>query len=153
MIQGNYIGTDVTGMQPLGNNPTGITLRGGGNNVVGGTTPGAGNVISANTRVSFNAGSYIETYQLSTIISAQGGNVICERAMYGNNRAWGTDSIASYAGSTTWYLAEGCTDVLCHFSFNESLEDLVEALLPHLERALRVAIRLRAGTPALAAPE
>jgi len=50
VIQGNYIGTDVTGMVPLGNSPHGITLRGGGNNLVGGTAPGAGNVISANAQ-------------------------------------------------------------------------------------------------------
>ncbi|HEX6852007.1 MAG TPA: M12 family metallo-peptidase, partial [Candidatus Polarisedimenticolaceae bacterium] len=49
VIQGNYIGTDVTGMFPLGNIPHGITLRGGGNNVIGGTAQGAGNVISASS--------------------------------------------------------------------------------------------------------
>ncbi len=32
-------------------------------------------------------------------------------------------------------LAEGCHDVLCHFSFNEDIGDLAEALLPHLEKA------------------
>lgn len=32
-------------------------------------------------------------------------------------------------------LSEGCHDVLVHFSFNESLDALVEALLPHLEKA------------------
>ena len=32
-------------------------------------------------------------------------------------------------------LAEGCDEVVCHFSFNEKLGDLVEALLPHIEKA------------------
>ena len=32
-------------------------------------------------------------------------------------------------------LSEGCHDVLVHFSFNESLDALVEALLPHIEKA------------------
>jgi titin len=50
VIQGNYIGTDVSGMVPLGNNPTGITLRGSGSDTIGGTAAGAGNVISANTQ-------------------------------------------------------------------------------------------------------
>jgi titin len=50
VIQGNFIGTDATGMLPLGNNPSGITLRGGGGNTIGGTAPGAGNVISANAQ-------------------------------------------------------------------------------------------------------
>jgi nucleoside 2-deoxyribosyltransferase len=31
-------------------------------------------------------------------------------------------------------LAEGCSEVLCHFSFNESLDALVEAILQHLEK-------------------
>lgn len=31
-------------------------------------------------------------------------------------------------------LAEGCTDVLCHFSFDERLDALAEAVVPHLER-------------------
>ncbi len=31
-------------------------------------------------------------------------------------------------------LAFGCTDVLCHLSFNESLDDLVERIVEHVER-------------------
>ena len=31
-------------------------------------------------------------------------------------------------------LAEGCTHVICHFSFNENLDSLIEAILPHLEK-------------------
>ena len=31
-------------------------------------------------------------------------------------------------------LAEGCTDVLCHFSFNESLEDLGDVIVQHIEK-------------------
>jgi len=31
-------------------------------------------------------------------------------------------------------LAEGCTHVLCHFSFNERLEDLAARIVEHLER-------------------
>jgi hypothetical protein len=45
-IQGNYIGTDATGMAALGNS-TGIILT-TTNTVIGGTTPGAGNLISGN---------------------------------------------------------------------------------------------------------
>jgi nucleoside 2-deoxyribosyltransferase len=32
-------------------------------------------------------------------------------------------------------LAEGCADVVCHFSFSESVNDLADALLPHIEKA------------------
>ena len=31
-------------------------------------------------------------------------------------------------------LAEGCTDILCHFSFNEKLDDLVARIVEHLEK-------------------
>ena len=47
VIQGNYIGTDITGVNPLGNY-NGVDDN-GVDNVVGGTTPGAGNVIAGNT--------------------------------------------------------------------------------------------------------
>jgi len=48
VVQGNYIGTDVTGTQRLGNAFTGVEIAGGNNNIIGGTAAGAGNVISAN---------------------------------------------------------------------------------------------------------
>src|SRR6185369_10864428 len=47
LVQGNFIGTDVTGTQPLGNARTGVEI-GGPNNKVGGTNSGAGNVIAFN---------------------------------------------------------------------------------------------------------
>lgn len=50
-IQGNFIGTDVTGALALGNLGDGVFMVGGvSHNVIGGTVPGAGNVISANIR-------------------------------------------------------------------------------------------------------
>jgi titin len=48
VVQGNYIGTDVTGLHGLGNSHRGITISAASNNVIGGTMPGAGNVISGN---------------------------------------------------------------------------------------------------------
>jgi len=48
IIRGNYIGTDVTGTQDLGNLDNGVFLDGASDNVIGGTTAGAGNVISGN---------------------------------------------------------------------------------------------------------
>jgi uncharacterized repeat protein (TIGR01451 family) len=48
VVQGNFIGTDVTGTQALGNQGSGISLSGGTQNVIGGTVPGASNLISAN---------------------------------------------------------------------------------------------------------
>ncbi|MBI4549058.1 MAG: hypothetical protein HY707_13830, partial [Ignavibacteriae bacterium] len=46
-IQGNFIGTNASGMTPLGNSK-GIVINNAPNNVIGGTAAGAGNVISGN---------------------------------------------------------------------------------------------------------
>ncbi len=51
-IQGNYIGTDRTGMNPLGNKGDGIYVAANStNNIIGGTAGNLGNLISANTGV------------------------------------------------------------------------------------------------------
>ncbi|HLJ97643.1 MAG TPA: hypothetical protein VKU02_31065, partial [Gemmataceae bacterium] len=52
-VQGNFIGTDVSGMAALGNRNTGIALvnflfSAADGNPIGGTDPGTGNVISGN---------------------------------------------------------------------------------------------------------
>lgn len=47
LMQGNYIGPDVTGRFPLGNYTHGILILNGYSNVIGGAVSGAGNVISA----------------------------------------------------------------------------------------------------------
>jgi hypothetical protein len=48
MVQGNYIGTNVSGGQALGNGATGVFVSGAAGNTIGGTAAGAGNLISAN---------------------------------------------------------------------------------------------------------
>ena len=47
LVQGNFIGTDVTGKQPLPNSNDGIFIN-GDSNTVGGTTPATRNIISGN---------------------------------------------------------------------------------------------------------
>src|SRR5207248_2388288 len=49
VVQGNYIGTDITGTRALGNVSGGIELLGAINTTIGGTTAAARNVISGNT--------------------------------------------------------------------------------------------------------
>jgi titin len=49
VIQGNYIGTDVSGSVEVSNGLRGITAASGAsNNLIGGTDPGAGNLLSGN---------------------------------------------------------------------------------------------------------
>ncbi|MFN2299917.1 MAG: CSLREA domain-containing protein [Anaerolineales bacterium] len=48
LIQGCYIGTDVTGMFHFENASSGVWIKGGGNNSIGGQTPEERNIISAN---------------------------------------------------------------------------------------------------------
>src|SRR5204863_475631 len=60
VIQGNFIGTDASGTQKLGNGTFGITFQSGAvANMVGGSTSGARNVISGNgsTGVGFYIGA------------------------------------------------------------------------------------------------
>ncbi len=48
IIQGNYIGLDVSGTQPFYNSGNGVIIHNGSYNQIGGATAGAGNVIAAN---------------------------------------------------------------------------------------------------------
>jgi hypothetical protein len=49
LVQGNFIGTDVTGTQDLGNDVNGVLIvDGASNNIIGGAIPGARNIISGN---------------------------------------------------------------------------------------------------------
>ncbi|MFG1675354.1 hypothetical protein [Micromonospora sp. NPDC049282] len=48
VLEGNSIGTDITGLVPIGNGGDGVDIDSGSDNRVGGSTTGAGNVISAN---------------------------------------------------------------------------------------------------------
>jgi len=62
-----------------------------------------------NSRMTFNVGDYVPNeWSVSTVVSSS-KPVVAERSMYGNNRAWGTDSIGASSPSAVWYLAEGCT--------------------------------------------
>jgi hypothetical protein len=71
-VQGNLIGTDVTGNGPLPNRNDGIVIRGSFNNI-GGTAPGAGN------RVAFNQSNGIRVTEASAL-----GNTIARNAIWAN---------------------------------------------------------------------
>jgi Family of unknown function (DUF5719) len=65
--------------------------------------------IPAHSRTSFNIGTFLTSYDVSTTVTSHGGDVACERALYGNGRAWGSSSIGTRATNTAWFLAEGST--------------------------------------------
>ena len=54
ILQGNQIGTDVTGATALPNYVTGVSVVDAPNNLIGGTKPGEGNLISANAGTGLN---------------------------------------------------------------------------------------------------
>ena len=71
IVQGNYIGTDVTGTRSLGASTSGISI-GSSNNVIGGTVAGARNVISGNS-TGIQVGGFISTPPQGNLIQ---GNFI-----------------------------------------------------------------------------
>jgi hypothetical protein len=58
-VEGNFIGTDVSGSTALGNGGNGVLITNSSNNTIGGTAPGAGNVIafSGNDGVKVDTGT------------------------------------------------------------------------------------------------
>jgi titin len=84
VVQGNDIGTDVTGTHPLGNGVNGVEILGGASsNTIGGVTPGARNIISGNggtgvvitqqgTNNNYVEGNYIGTDVTGSLALANG---------------------------------------------------------------------------------
>ncbi len=81
VVQGNFIGTDVTGTRDLGNVPYGIVLR-GTNNTIGGIGPGEGNVIA------FNGGG--SSYRTGVYVDEGSGHRIRGNRIY-QNKVFGID--------------------------------------------------------------
>lgn len=57
-----------------------------------GPVPGPETDLAPNSRQSFNVGSYVTTYDVSTQVQSD-NPVVVERAMYGGGRVWGHDSV------------------------------------------------------------
>lgn len=95
-IQGNYIGTDTTGMNDVGNTASGINIDlGASNNLVGGTTTSARNIIAGNDGINLSLGGNNSTAQGNYIgLNADGSAVIYSTAqqlvsIIGNNTTLG----------------------------------------------------------------
>lgn len=76
LVQGNFIGTDVTGTAALGNGTVGVFVFGPGN-TIGGTTSGARNVISGNRLIGMKLGGTANVVQGNYV----GVDVTGERAL------------------------------------------------------------------------
>ncbi|MEZ2229928.1 MAG: S8 family serine peptidase, partial [Microcoleus sp.] len=74
LIQGNYIGSDITGTKDLGNTNNGVAILDASNNTVGGTTIDAGNLIFGNGK----NGVFING-------SGSTGNAILSNSISGND--------------------------------------------------------------------
>jgi hypothetical protein len=82
-VMGNYIGTDVTGLAPLGNAGAGISI-GGFANTIGGANPGEGNVIAANLGAGIElVGGNGNTIKGNLIGTDAGGTVALGNTGYG----------------------------------------------------------------------
>ncbi|MFH1150974.1 MAG: carboxypeptidase-like regulatory domain-containing protein [Actinomycetota bacterium] len=75
-----------------------------------GPVPGGTVEIPEKTRKTFNVSEYVPAeYNVSTKVTSD-IPVVAERSMFGNGRAWATDSVGVVSKSNNWYLAEGCTN-------------------------------------------
>lgn len=75
VLQGNRIGTDVSGTRALPNG-SGIVIRNGANNTIGGLASGTGNLISGNKREGVLIGNFGTRTTPSTSANAIKGNLI-----------------------------------------------------------------------------
>lgn len=78
-IEGNFIGTDLTGSNALANEATGIEIYGDANqNMIGSTQPGTGNLLSGNQQSGIYLGAVFSTTVQNNIVGADinGNNAI-----------------------------------------------------------------------------
>jgi len=95
-VQGNFIGTDVTGTAALGNNEHGVSISGGSTNcIVGGTVAGARNLISGNR---FSGISIAQPQTSGTIVQ---GNLIGTDVTGTVDLGNGSDGVTIVGSNTT----------------------------------------------------
>jgi CSLREA domain-containing protein len=121
-IQGNYIGTDKSGQQNLGNASSGVSIL-SSNNTVGGTTTGAGNVISGSRSdgvfISSASGTRVLGNRIGTTASGTGelGNIgdgvgisNSSDSFVGDGTAAGSNTIAFNTSTGVGVSGAGSTD-------------------------------------------
>ncbi len=85
LIEGNYVGLDITGASAVPNLDQGIQIVGSNDNTVGGTAPGAGNVISGN-RYNATAGQQVVINDENLATQTASGNLV-QGNLIGTNAA------------------------------------------------------------------
>jgi hypothetical protein len=119
LVEGDYIGTDLTGAKALANGGDGVVIDGGAN-TVGGTTAGARDVISGNASVgvdvvgSGTTGNVIEGDYIGT--SAAGTAAV-------PNRINGVDVLSGATSNTVGGTTAGASDVISGNSSNGVVVD------------------------------
>ena len=111
-IQGNEIGTDVTGTQPMGNADDGVYIWSPANVLIGGTTPGSGNVISN------NGGNGIDTFTTDQTLTIEGNDIgtgVTGLLTMGNG---GSGINATIANVTIGGTSAGAGNVIAYNGFN-----------------------------------
>ncbi len=112
-VEGNFIGTDITGTHALGNHSSGIVIyEGASGTSIGGTAPGSRNVISGNTlwavemdnsetRNNVVEGNHLGTDLTGTKALGNDGGVLIDN-FAADNRIGGTNTAARnvIAGNT-----------------------------------------------------
>ena len=108
VVEGNYLGTDITGTVALGNAWSGAAVEastpGSIDNVIGGSTPGAGNLISGNDGPSAQAGVFIGQSQDVTVEGNRIGTNAAGTAALPNSRGisvWAGESNVTIGGVST----------------------------------------------------
>ena len=93
IVQGNLIGTDITGQSTIPNNSDGVFIGNMQGNLIGGLLPGEGNVIR------FNTNNGVEIVSFGTANNEVAGNTISGNRNIGVLAGYGTTSIAILANS------------------------------------------------------
>jgi titin len=98
-VEGNFLGTDDSGTQDLGNGINGVSLFEGHGNTIGGTTPGARNVISGNR---YDGVSIAEGSTNNVVLGNLVGTTASGMSALGNGGGVGiTRAFNNTAGGTT----------------------------------------------------
>jgi hypothetical protein len=104
VVEGNYIGTDITGTQAIGNRNGVVLSFGASGNTIGGNVAGAGNLISGNasdgivitdagTNSNVVEGNYVGTDATGSIALGNLGNGVAVEMGASNNSIGGTATI------------------------------------------------------------